>query len=69
MTKKQKELLNKILVMPVGTTLKKGNRQRIIVGFDGFMIYYKTKVTSKKTTGLNVQNFLKWAEDADIGAE
>lgn len=66
MNNKQKEMLNKLLGMPVNTVLKKGARQRILVGFNGFMFFYKTKSNSKKTTGQNAIDFLKWAEKADI---
>ncbi len=66
MSTEQKELLNKLLRLPVGTTLQKGKRKRILVGFNGFMIMYKTKLNSKKTTGQLTTDFLKWAKDAEI---
>lgn len=66
MHKKQRALLETILSLPVGTILKKGERQRVLVGFNGFMIFYKTSETSKNTTGQNVPAFLKWAEAADV---
>lgn len=66
MNEKQKELLNKLLSMPINTVLKKGSRQRIVVGFNGFMFFYKTKENSKHTTGQKTLNFIKWAEKAEI---
>ncbi|AMW98430.1 hypothetical protein [Rummeliibacillus stabekisii] len=69
MNDSQKELLNKLLKMPVGTTFQKGKTKRILVGFNGFMIMYKTKATSKKTTGQDTLSFLNWVEKAEIVTE
>lgn len=66
LTESQKELLNKLIRMPRGTVLRKGERERILWGLMPGMILYKTKITSKQTTALNVFDFIKWAETAEI---
>lgn len=62
---KQKELFNKLLRTKVGTTFQKGKSTRTVVGFTGFMVMYKTKPNSKRTTGQNTLEFLKWFERAE----
>ncbi len=69
MTENQKELFNRLIKMPVGTTLRKGQRQRILVGLAPGMIVYKTKADSPKTIMENISNFMKWAEKAEIITE
>lgn len=59
-------ILEEILQLPVGTTLQKGKRKRILLGFRGYMILYKTKTSSKKVTGVIISDFLKWAKDAEV---
>lgn len=66
LTDSQKELLNKLIKMPRGTVLRKGKQERILWGLMPGMIMYKTKITSNRTTGLNVFDFMKWAEKAEI---
>lgn len=66
---KSEELLEQLLKLPVGTKLQKGNRQRILVGYNGFMVFYKTPSRPKSTTGQNTLTFLKWFKDAVIVVE
>ncbi|ADO59407.1 hypothetical protein [Paenibacillus polymyxa] len=45
------------------TTFNNGGKQvRYIVGFDGFYVYYKTKLTSNRTRGESAASFMKWAK-------
>lgn len=65
---KEQELMtmNELIHLPVGTTLKKGTRQRILIGLSGFMMLYKTKHNSKGVSGVLVTDFLKWTKGAEI---
>lgn len=58
--------IKEILRLPIGTALQKGKSKRIIVGFNGFMIMYKTNLNSKRVTGLAIHEFAKWAKNAEI---
>ena len=66
MKESQKELLEKLLNMPVGTTLQKGNRKRILLGLAPGFIVYTTPSKPKQRTMENVFTFMKWAENAEI---
>jgi hypothetical protein len=66
MNEKQKELFIELLKMPVGTILRKGKTERILIGLIPGMIVYRTKRSKTKHTGLNIVSFMKWAEKAEI---
>jgi hypothetical protein len=66
MTDSQKELLNKLLKMPQGTILRKGKTERILWGVIPGFIVYKTKRSKTKATALNINEFMEWAEKAEI---
>lgn len=69
MNEKQKDLLAKILELPVGTILRKGKTERIFCGLMPGMIVYRTKRSKTKFTALNTLSFIKWAEKAEIVTE
>ncbi|AGR46627.1 hypothetical protein vBBak6_074 [Bacillus phage v_B-Bak6] len=48
--------------LEVGQVWVKGNREKTIVGFDAFYMYYKTKTDIKKgtTTGVRRSVFRDW---------
>lgn len=66
MNEKQKELLQRILKMKVGTVLKKGNQRRILLGIAPGFIVYSTPSRPKQKNFMNVQIFMKWAEKAEV---
>lgn len=66
MSDKQKELLGKLMKMPRGTVLRKGKTERVLWGLMPGMIAYKTKRSKTQVTALNVHDFIKWAEKAEI---
>lgn len=66
MNENQKELLEKLIKLPVGTILRKGKTERILCGLMPGMIVYRTKRSKTKATALNVHDFIKWAEKAEI---
>lgn len=66
LTDSQKELLNKLIRMPRGTVLRKGKTERILWGLMPGMIVYKTKRSKNTSTALNIFDFMKWAEKAEI---
>ena len=55
--------------MKAGTVLKKGNRKRILVGFDGMFVYYKTPSSKNHTTGEIAFAFGKWLKNAEVVSE
>lgn len=66
LTESQKELFIKLIQMPRGTVLRKGKTERILWGLGPGMIAYKTKRSKTRVTMLNVFDFMKWAEKAEI---
>ncbi|WP_107839534.1 hypothetical protein [Metasolibacillus meyeri] len=66
MNEKQKEQLIKLMRMPVGTTLQKGNRKRILLGLSPGFIIYTTPSKPKGRTMENIASFMKWAEGAEV---
>lgn len=66
MNENQKVILEKILKLPVGTVLRRGKSERILIGFMPGMVSYKTNRSKTKITVLNVLDFIKWAEKSDI---
>ncbi|OMD31348.1 hypothetical protein [Paenibacillus odorifer] len=66
MNAKQREVLEKLMGLPVGTILRKGKTERILCGLMPGMIVYRTKRSKTKATALNVLSFIKWAEKAEI---
>ena len=51
--------------LPVGTVLQKGNRKRILLGTNGFFVYYKTP-SGKSTIGESIIHFREWLLKAEI---
>lgn len=49
-----------------GTILRRGRTERILWGLMPGMIVYKTKRSKTKATALNINDFIKWAEKAEI---
>lgn len=66
MNEEQKVLLRKIMKMRRGTILRKGKEERVLWSIMPGMIFYKTKRSKVEVTGLNIRDFLKWAEKAEI---
>ena len=66
LTKKQAELFQKLIEMPRGTILRKGNRERILWSLGPGFIFYKTKSKPNETTMMQLSTFMKWAENAEI---
>lgn len=66
MNNKQRELLEKIMKLKQGTILRRGRTERILWGLMPGMIVYKTKRSKTKATALNINDFIKWAEKAEI---
>ncbi|WP_340397786.1 hypothetical protein NST50_05230 [Paenibacillus sp. FSL E2-0202] len=66
MNANQKEVLIKLLGLPIGTILRKGKTERILCGLMPGMIVYRTKRSKTKFTALNINSFIKWAEKAEI---
>lgn len=60
--------LKELLQKKQGVVLQKGNRKRIVVGFDGMFVYYNTP-SSKGTTGVSTSTFQKWLKNAEVVAE
>lgn len=51
--------------LKLGCTLQKGQRKRVFLGVEGFMVYYQT-ASSKSTTGERIDLFKKWMKGARL---
>lgn len=51
--------------MKEGQTYRKGTRMRTVIGFDGYMVIYRTHSTRPRTVGEAVWLARKWFDKAE----